>query len=209
MREINRVNSITISLIILLAAGFWYISFATGLVNFWFSMGTAAFCLSMLALVLGGLPFKISEIKTRNITIGILSAFILYLIFWVGNFISQHIFWFAGAQVGSVYEIRTQAEVVTISLVLLFVTSPGEEIFWRGFLQRWAMAKLGPYGGWIFSSLIYAGVHISSGNFMLIMAALVAGLFWGYIYMKENSLVPVIISHALWTLGIFILFPVM
>jgi len=44
---------------------------------------------------------------------------------------------------------------------------------------------------------------------MLVMAALVAGLFWGYMYMREKNTLAVTISHALWTTGIFVFFPVM
>ena len=44
-------------------------------------------------------------------------------------------------------------------------------------------------------------------NFMLLVAAAICGLFWGLIYQRERSLVPVIISHSLWDLIIFVLYP--
>ena len=93
--------------------------------------------------------------------------------------------------------------------MLLFVSSPGEEIFWRGFLQKWAIGKWGSVVGWLVTALLYAAVHIVSGNFILVMAALVAGLFWGLMaaWLKDN-LLPVIISHSLWTFAIFVLWPI-
>lgn len=42
---------------------------------------------------------------------------------------------------------------------------------------------------------------------MLVMAALTAGLFWGWLYWKTDSLVPCILSHAFWTVTVFILWP--
>ena len=42
---------------------------------------------------------------------------------------------------------------------------------------------------------------------MLVMAALTAGLFWGWLYWKTGSLVPCILSHAFWTVAVFILWP--
>ena len=74
-----------------------------------------------------------------------------------------------------------------------FVTSPAEEIFWRGFLQRRLMLRLGSFWGWIIASVLYAAVHISSLNFMLVGAAGVAGLFWGLLYWRLKTLWPVVI----------------
>ena len=69
--------------------------------------------------------------------------------------------------------------------------------------------RFGARRGWLLASVIYAAVHIASGNFMLTMAAFTAGLFWGWLYQREQNLVPCIISHCLWTVTIFILLPVM
>ena len=44
---------------------------------------------------------------------------------------------------------------------------------------------------------------------MLTMAALTAGLFWGWFYLKERNLVPCIVSHSVWTVTIFILLPIL
>ena len=56
-----------------------------------------------------------------------------------------------------------------MALVLLFITSPAEEVFWRGFVQRWFMHRFGGKAGWL--------------------------------------LVPCILSHAFWTVAVFILWP--
>lgn len=203
------IKEIHVYFTVALAIVFWYLTFSVQLLNFWLSMSIAAITLCILAFCWGTLPFKREDFNLRMVMIGVGSALILYFIFWLGNILSQQMFDFAAPQVSSIYNIRTQAEAIIITLVLLFVTSPAEEIFWRNFLQKWTMQRFGSFTGWILASLIYAGVHISSGNFMLVMAALVAGLFWGYIYWKEQNTLTVIISHALWTLGIFVLFPVM
>jgi len=204
-----KIKTFSIVITIALAIVFWYLTFSVQLLNFWLSMSIAAITLSLLAIYWGGNPFNCKDLNIRTIIIGVGSAIILYFVFWAGNFLSQLLFDFAKPQVSSIYTIRTQAEAIYITLVLLFITSPGEEIFWRNFLQRWSMQNFGGFKGWIFASLVYAGVHISSGNFMLVMAALIAGLFWGYIYWKEENTLAVSISHALWTTGIFVFFPVM
>ncbi|NLC77068.1 MAG: CPBP family intramembrane metalloprotease [Clostridia bacterium] len=192
-----------------LAAVFWYLIFGVQMANFWLSMAVAATVLASLSVLFQGLPFTGKDLNARAIIAGLVSAAILYLLFWLGNTVSQWIFPFARGQVASIYEIRTQGQAMVIALVLLFITSPAEEIFWRGFIQKWAMEKYGDLRGWLLGSCIYAGVHLASGNFMLVMAALVAGLFWGYLYKWEGNLVSCIISHCIWTVGIFLLIPVM
>ena len=77
---------------------------------------------------------------------------------------------------------------IVIGLLLLLVTSPAEEIFWRGFIQRTTVEKLGPVWGLIITTILYGAVHIWTFNITLIIAALVAGLFWGLMYLK--------LSHA-------------
>lgn len=194
---------------IVLAFIFWYITFGLKLFNFWLSMSIAATILTLLSFKFAGVPLSKKEFNLRNVMIGIGSAIVLYGIFAVGNYLSQALFNFAAPQVSSIYDIRNEGQAIIIAMVLLFITSPAEELFWRGFLQRWAVGKFGATGGWLIAAIIYGSVHILSGNFMLTMAALVAGLFWGYVYLKSRSILACIISHALWTVGIFILWPMM
>jgi hypothetical protein len=42
---------------------------------------------------------------------------------------------------------------------------------------------------------------------MLLVAAAVCGFFWGWLYQREQSLIPVIVSHSIWDVLVFILFP--
>ena len=68
-----------------------------------------------------------------------------------------------------------------------------------------------PHRGWLLAALaataLYAVVHLSSGNPMLILAALVCGLFWGLLYQRTGSITLVVISHTAWNLTVFLGFP--
>ncbi len=193
---------------LLLAVFFWFVTFSLQWFNFWLSMCIAVSILTALALQLGGNPFSRRDWNARAVFSGVAAAAALYAIFWLGNSLSQVLFHFAKPQIASIYGIRTQGEAVVMALILLFITSPGEEIFWRGFVQRRLVQHFGARRGWLFASAVYAAVHIASGNFMLTMAALIAGLFWGWLYQREQNLVPCIVSHALWTVTIFIWLPI-
>ena len=139
--------------------------------------------------------------------IGLVSAALLYAIFALGNTLSGWLFRFAPHQVSAIYDIRHEGSPLAMALVLLFITSPAEEVFWRGFIQRWFTHRFGGKAGWLLAVCVYAGVHVFSGNLMLVMAALTAGLFWGWLYWKTGRLVPCILSHAFWTVAVFILWP--
>jgi membrane protease YdiL (CAAX protease family) len=153
--------------------------------------------------------FFFGKIKVRHIFIGVVSAIVLYGIFYVGNIISGYLFTFKDAQISSVYSNKSNANLTIIGLFLFFIIGPGEELYWRGFIQNTLSRRLGENKGYLFSVLLYTAVHIVTGNFMLIIAALVCGLFWGWLYKKEKSLIPVIISHSIWDLTIFVMLPLM
>ncbi len=93
-------------------------------------------------------------------------------------------------------------------LLLFFVTGPGEEIFWRGFLQQQLQNRAGTGWGYVAATLVYGGVHVFSGNVMLILAALVAGAFWGAMYAWKRDLAAVIVSHSFWSAFIFAVIPI-
>ena len=194
---------------LLLAAAFWYTTFSLKLLNFWLSMCIAVSALTALAVHFDGLPVRRADWRLRSVISGLFAAAALYSIFWLGNSFSQILFSFAKLQVSSIYGIQTQGETLLIGFILFFITSPGEEIFWRGFVQRRLVRRFGRKRGWLLASTVYAAVHIASGNFMLTMAALTAGLFWGWLYLKERNLVPCIVSHSVWTVTIFILLPIL
>ncbi len=200
---------------ILIAACLWFTMFSPWTLpylNFWLSM-------SFSASVLIGMSFILKKnwkndfcFNFMNILMGVVSACLLWGIFYIGDYLSSILFDFAKPQVASIYGLRDGTESVLIALALFFLIGPAEVIFWQGFVQSKMMQRYGDWAGFIFTTIIYSLVHIFSFNFMLIMAALVCGTFWGLIYMllpKPRNLVLLLISHALWDVMVFILFPIL
>ena len=147
----------------------------------------------------GSIHFKIG--------MGILSALFLYLVFAIGNFFSRNIFSFAGSGIQDVYAFKMGASRLRIAVLMIFIIGPGEELFWRGFLQRSFQKKIGNYPGFILATGIYTLVHLGSGNVMLVLAAGVCGLFWGYLYLRYGSITLNIVSHTLWDVTVFLWLP--
>ncbi len=191
-----------------LAALLWMLIFGVQIVNFWLGMSLASGLLAGLAIRWEGRPISRFEITLKNTLLGLAATATLYGLFALGRYAAVSLLPFAEEQIGGIYAIKQEAAPGLIALILLFVTSPCEEIFWRGFLQKHYVAALGERRGWLLASAVYAGVHVFSGNFILTGAALVAGLFWGRVYLHTRSLYVCILSHALWTVLIFLLRPV-
>ena len=191
---------------------FWFILFAPAtahLLNFWAGMSAASGILAFTALLARRQsPPRDFEFKTPHILIGVGSALLLYGVFFVGHALSARLLPFAQGQVMQIYAMKTQMPPALIALLLLFWIGPAEEIFWRGFVQERLSRGLGPQHGYMLATLLYALVHAYAMNFMLLMAALICAAFWGYVYKKQGSLWPVIISHALWDVLIFVVVPI-
>jgi membrane protease YdiL (CAAX protease family) len=190
---------------ILLALCGWAFTFGLGWGNFWVKIGIAVVIINLYAL-----RYQRPEIrvKRRSVLLGLLSAALLYAGFFLGNALSPYVVPEAHAQVGNIYGMGEGNSRIFILLLLLFVTGPGEEIFWRGFLQKKLSEKYGGWTGFLLTTLVYAGVHVFSLNLMLILAAAVAGAFWGLLYLWKEDLALVIVSHSIWSAVIFAVLPI-
>ncbi|MBO8445516.1 MAG: CPBP family intramembrane metalloprotease, partial [Bacteroidetes bacterium] len=151
-----------------------------------------------------------------NVLFGILIAAVLWGIFWTGDKVSSWLFDFARPQVNAIYSIKEGESPWLLSALMLFLIGPAEEIFWRGYVQqtlssRWekTAGNRGRNAAFAVTALLYALVHAGSCNFMLFMAALVAGIVWGLLYrFFPDRFSSIILSHALWDAAVFIWFPI-
>jgi membrane protease YdiL (CAAX protease family) len=193
---------------VLLAAVLWCITFYLTWSTFWIKISCSAATLAILAFWLQPDSKAHLNFSIGTLIIGLLSAAILYLIFWIGKSVSAVILPFAGQQIGGIYDKGAGTSMWVIALLLFFITGPAEELYWRGYLQRNLMVRFGRWQGWLLATVIYAAVHLWSFNFMLVGAAFVAGAFWGAMYWRLDNLAPVIISHSIWSMVIFAVFPI-
>lgn len=190
---------------VLLATTCWAITFGWKGGNFWAKIG-----LSVVAVSVYSLLWQKPRIlfRVRSLWVGLLSAGVLYAIFFLGDRWAPLLLSRASSEVGGIYALGEGTPRVLVFSLLLFVTGPGEEIFWRGFLQQRLMEKWGPLSGFLVTTGLYGGVHLFSQNVMLILAALVAGSFWGLLYLWKRDLTIQIVSHSVWSAVIFAVLPV-
>lgn len=206
-----------LTIAICVAAALWFYMFSpwtSGLTNFWITMAVSALILTSMALALQPAAMPKVEKPLLQLAGGVLVALLLWGIFWVGDKASAWLFDFARPEVDNIYAMKTGLPQWVIALLLLLIIGPAEEFFWRGFVQRNMASVLGGARhpetmAFMVTAAVYALVHVWSFNFMLVMAALVAGCVWGFLYLVcPKSLPALIISHALWDALVFVWMPI-
>src|SRR5439155_951970 len=85
------------------------------------------------------------------------------------------------------------------SLVRVFSLATGfsEELIFRAILLKRAVEGLGPRGGLLYVTAIFASLHIFFLNGVDLVFVFAVGLFYGIVVLKTRSLWGVILSHSL------------
>jgi membrane protease YdiL (CAAX protease family) len=190
---------------VLLAVTGWAFTFGLAWGNFWAKIGLTVAVVTAYAVAWRRPQIRVTP---RALVDGVVSAAVLYVVFYAGHALAPLVVPGAHEQVGGIYGLGDGSSRLWVFLLLFFVTGPGEEIFWRGFLQEALQKRLSPLAGFALATGVYGGVHVFSGNLMLTLAALVAGAFWGALYLWRRDLASLILSHSVWSATIFAVLPI-
>lgn len=197
---------------LVLAAVLWTVMFSpltAPHINFWWMMTASALTLSILSTCFNPGWWRDMKWSVPDFLLGVLIAAVLWGIFWTGDKVSSWLFDFARPQVNLIYGMKEGESPWLLSVLMLFLIGPAEEIFWRGYVQRSLSQRWNPDKGFLVTTALYALVHAGSCNFMLLMAALVAGIVWGGLYrFFPQRMAAIIVSHAVWDVAVFIWFPI-
>lgn len=178
--------------------------------DFWQMMAGSALILSSLATLFAPAWWNRLKFDLPNILFGVVVAVVLWGVFWVGDKVASWMFDFARPQVDLIYGIKEGQSPWVLSLLLLLLIGPAEEIFWRGYVQERMGKKWGLTRGYLITTACYTLVHLPACNFMLVMASLVCGAAWGFLYRYfPDRFTGIVISHALWDAAVFVWFPIM
>lgn len=191
----------------LVGVALFLLLFAGPQIHFWAQISLSVAMLGAMALALDGRRLlRGLRPHWSGAAMGLASAAVLYGVFFLGNAASRRLAGFASGEISSIYEFSSGVERWTVVVLLLGLIGPGEEVFWRGLVQKRFERVCGGWGV-AATALLYALAHASSGNRMLIVAALVCGVFWGVLYWRIGSLWVNAVSHALWDVAIFVFWP--
>lgn len=186
-----------------LAHGLMYFTFSDQNVFWYIFSATMLFLISYAIL---NEDVEDEEPFWTYIFYGILTGVLLYGVFWTG----YHLMLLIGLPIeGSIANLYSRYAPSNLwhYIIMLLIIVPGEEIFWRGFVQKRLMRYAGVFQSILLSSLLYASVGIYSGEIILVLASLAGGLFWGVLYAWKRSIPMLIVSHLIFDVFLFLLFP--
>ena len=180
-------------------------AFALRVVPFWWAMVV----LSAFSWWAAWHPYLRTRLRPtgRLVAMGLASGLALYLCFCAGALLVQQTpLW---PRIQQVTELaRTTAPKAVAALVIVLVTSPSEEVLWRGAVFARLTRRYGT--GWrpvAATTVAYALFVGLSGSLILPLAALVCGVVWARQRQITGSIVPSLVSHVLWSLLMFLYIP--
>jgi uncharacterized protein len=143
----------------------------------------------------------------RLVAMGVLSGIALYALFCVGALLVEETpLW---PRVQDVADLaKTSVPGPLAALVIVLGTSPSEEVLWRGAVFARLTRRYRP--GWrpVAATTLLYGLFVGlSGSLVLALAALVCGAVWARQRQVTGSIVPGLVSHALWSLLMFLYIP--
>jgi uncharacterized protein len=201
----KRFLDIRLILGIIIAHGLIYFSFHDKTI-FWYIFSGSILILIAYAMLQGEVDDEASFAK--YIFFGALSGIMLYFIFWFGFKAIQIMDLPFGKSIKTLYRwYAPNAFWQYIALIL--VAAPGEELFWRGFIQKSLLKYFKPIWSILLGAVLYASVHMYSGSFLLVFAAFLSGAAWGGLYYWKRSMPLVIVSHLIFDMMIFMIMPFM
>jgi uncharacterized protein len=174
--------------------------------NFWARMTAGAGLLGSYAL-LSRPALRKQWPVAKDVLPGMLSAGGLYVIFQIGDRMARRVMPSGEEDIAEIYALRTLAPRAVTAALLIGVIGPSEELFWRGLVQEAFMRKVGRWPGTAASALTYGAVHLVTGNATLTGAATTAGAYWGSEYAMSPVLGPLLVSHIIWDVWIFLVQP--
>ncbi|WP_226657097.1 CPBP family intramembrane glutamic endopeptidase [Pseudalkalibacillus hwajinpoensis] len=176
---------------------------------FWFKdVFWPLFTISLL--LLGGISIRHVKWKKPSffhLLMGTFSGVFLYFVFLLGKTIMLALFPQFITQVDELYTLVAPDKAWHyVSLILIII--PGEELFWRGLVQTELKKRKIKYPI-LLAALLYMSAHLYAGAFLLLLAAVLAGFLWGYLYDRTHNMIVPLLSHLVFDLFLLVFFPLL
>ncbi len=179
---------------------------STHAVGIWWGFGVAAVVLGGTALqrdpeARASLVPTVTQLLlgTAAGAVMVAATYVVYPLFTrVAPFLAQ--------DTAALYAAFRAAPPVIATLVLLPAIL-GEELVWRGVVQRSLEQRLGVWRGCGATAVLYAFALVPLGLPVLALAALLCGLVWGGLRAASGSLVAPLVAHVLWDLFVLLFLP--
>ncbi|EIJ81701.1 CAAX amino terminal protease family protein [Bacillus methanolicus PB1] len=171
---------------------------------FWYMLTASMLLLISYSIVKENFDDHASFINFLSYGIG--SGLVLFGVFLAGNGLIDGLHLPFKNDVNKLYNRFSPTEIWHY-IVLILVIIPGEEIFWRGFVQKRISRHLNRTLSIAIAALLYASVNIYSEFMILPFAAFISGIYWGFLYAWKKSISLVIVSHLVFNLFLLVFMP--
>lgn len=169
---------------------------------FWYIYTAAALFFISISII--SEPIDDQQNTNRFMLYGVVSGVVLYALFVAGYALLKLLPVSAEEHVSSIYALFSPV-FIWHYIVLVLILIPGEELFFRGFIQKRLGRYINKWAAMVIAALFYASVFVFSGEWLWMAAALCGGLFWGSLYIWRKSIPLLIISHLIFDL-LFVIF---
>lgn len=159
-------------------------------------------------LILASLKGKpgIFKPSNKNLVIAVVSGVAIYLLFAIGKIMVVSLMPSMFEELTHLYAlIKPETTWHTVLVFVLII--PAEEWFWRGYVQKKISGSV-TKRIWV-SVGLYALAHLASGSLLLVLAALLAGFVWAVLYEYSKNMIVPLVSHLIFDLLLFVLFPLL
>ncbi|MFJ7934527.1 CPBP family intramembrane glutamic endopeptidase [Sporosarcina sp. NPDC096371] len=155
------------------------------------------------------------QFSRQSIGIGLISGLIsLLAIYGAVTLLKETVFDLAALRQLLMDWNFTGNHVVWLVLILIFINPFLEELYWREFMYKLLETKTSITKTVVITSAFYSLYHLVSlvfiftfpFNFIAVLPVFLAGLLWGYLRYKLQSITAPIISHILADLGIMLVY---
>jgi membrane protease YdiL (CAAX protease family) len=97
------------------------------------------------------------------------------------------------------YRIAARVPLPAALALSLLIAVPGEELFWRGFVQPYLQANMPVLSGPALAWGTYVAVNATSESLPFLAAAIVGGAVWAVLAVWTGGVLAAIVCHAVWT----------
>ena len=181
----------------------YYLAFENTAI-FWYMYTFAILVLMSIAIV----NYSVfDELKTwQSLLYGTLFGSMIYAVFALGYLFFDMLPLNVAGPVAAIQTLFAPTSIWHY-LLLMFVIVPGEELFWRGYIQqqlkKYMMLPFAILG----ASLLFGIALAFSGFWPGILAGIVAGALLGILYEWKRSMPLLIITHLVVLILLFIVIP--
>lgn len=168
----------------------------------WFFAAAAPFCAAWIALSARAAPPGLAaRLRPRrgDLLIALSSALVLYA--GARAFLRATCGGMTDALCGPLESMlaRFSTRALLPAATLGLLVAPAEELFWRGAVQGPLVRRLGAARGVALATGLAVIVSLATGEPLLALATAPTFAAWGALAAWRGSLVPSILSHAIWT----------